>query len=164
MVCRPTGTATIGPAGWPSSCTVVFGGSASSLICASVSVATLIVDAGNDASPALATSTVIPATRVRCSARKGNGSTADPIRQTSSVYSPGDRSRPGSKPRRRRVVRVGSGRAYDRASTDAVAPRVAAAAGSAVRSDNHQTRCGPMPRSGRTSCGYHAKVMCPGSP
>ena len=36
-VCRPTGTATVGPAGWPSSCTVVLGGSATSLICASVS-------------------------------------------------------------------------------------------------------------------------------
>ena len=42
-------------------------------------------------------------------AREGNGSTAGPIRQMSSVYRPGDRSRSGSKPRRRRVVRVGSG-------------------------------------------------------
>ena len=69
MVWRPTGTGTVEPAGWPSSCTVASGGSAASLICAGVSVVMLIVDAGNDASPALATSTARPATRVSCSVR-----------------------------------------------------------------------------------------------
>ena len=44
MACRPTGTATVGPVGSPSSSTVVSGGSAASLICASVSVTTLIVE------------------------------------------------------------------------------------------------------------------------
>ena len=47
--------------------------------------------------------------------------------------------------------------------TSAVAPRRAATDGSAVSSDNHHARSGPIPRSARTSCGYHANVMCPGS-
>ena len=99
MVCRPAGTATVGPVGWPSSSTATLGGSAASLTAASVSVTTLIVDVRNDLSPALATSTVRPATRLSCNVRKGNGSTAEPIRQTSSLYRPGDRSRSGSTPR-----------------------------------------------------------------
>ena len=103
MVCRPTGTTTVGPAAWPSSCTVVLGGSATSLMRAGVSVATLMVDEDNDASPALATSTVRLATRVSCSARKGIGSTADPIREVVPVGRPstsrGCPSRvPGSQP------------------------------------------------------------------
>ena len=109
------------------------------MTCASVSVTTLIVDVFNEASPALAISTVRPATWLRFSASDGNGSTGCPIRQSSSVYSPGERSRSGSNPRRRRAVRVGSGLACDLASTVALSPRRAVVSGSAVRSDSHHT-------------------------
>src|SRR5215207_562895 len=85
IMCRPTGTCTRDPVGSPSSKTATSGGSAVSLICTKVSVDTLIVDTSNDASPALATSTVRPATPLRFSVKNGIGSTEGPVRQSSSV-------------------------------------------------------------------------------
>jgi hypothetical protein len=69
MVWRPTGTDTIGPTGWPSSSTLALGGSMARPIFAGVLAEMFIVDAGKDASLALATSTARPATRVSGSVR-----------------------------------------------------------------------------------------------
>ena len=69
MRCRPAGTATFAPVRVPSSSTFVAGGSAARVICAGLSVATAIVERGNGASPARATSTVRAATPVSVSVR-----------------------------------------------------------------------------------------------
>jgi len=65
MRCRPGGTVTVGSLSAPSSQIVSLSGSAASVICAVVSVATAIVDWDNEASPARAMLTVRPATPVR---------------------------------------------------------------------------------------------------
>jgi len=58
MRCRPGSSATLGPAGWPSTCTTTPVPSPPSVIWVAVSVATEIVDEGNAARPARSTSTV----------------------------------------------------------------------------------------------------------
>lgn len=88
MRCRPGGTATVGPLGAPSSCTFTAGGRAPSVICTAASVATAVVDDGNEASPVRPMSTVRLATPVRCSVRCGSASAGGPSRQTSSAYKP----------------------------------------------------------------------------
>lgn len=85
MRCRPTGTAKAPSAGSPSSWTLTPAGSPLRVTRAAVSVATVMVDAGNAASPARWTSTVMPATPVSRNVRYGSGPTGGPTRQSNSL-------------------------------------------------------------------------------
>ena len=74
MRCRPGGTATFGPVGFPSMHTVTSGGSEARVTCASVSAATAIVggceaEGGKEVRPARAMSTVRAATPANVNVR-----------------------------------------------------------------------------------------------